>query len=100
MKKLNGTEFVIELQSRLFIGTSKENEIEFYDRMSRQYIWYEGSQLKVRFVAEKSGMKLKNIFRAFGISDVHSLLRKANLRHKVVVGYTSSDEGLIKQFSI
>ena len=100
MKMLNGTDSIIELQSRLFIGTSKENEIEFYDRMSRQYIWYEGSQFKARFVAEKGGMKLKNIFRAFDISDVHRLLRNAILHNQVVVGYTSFDEGLITQLSI
>ena len=47
-------------------------------------------------MAEKDGLKSKNIFRAFGISDVHHLLRRARLHHQVVVGYTSFDEGLIK----
>ena len=61
--------------------------------MNRQYIWYEGSRVKVRFVGEKSGLKLKNIFLAFDVSNIHRLLRDARLRNQVVVGYTSFNEG-------
>ena len=84
-----------EFQSRLHIGSIEDRQIEFYGSMSRQYLWYGGSNLdaRVRFVSERRGLKLKHIFNAFGIPDIHRMLRRAVFQSQVVVGYTSLNEG-------
>ena len=87
---------ISEFQSRLHIGTVHEKQIEFYAKMSRQYLWYEGApnyEDRVRFVSERNGLKLRFIFNAFGIPDINRFLRRARFNSQIVVGYTSLNEG-------
>ena len=60
-------------------------------------MWYsdEDRYTRVRFVAERVGLKLKNIYAAFGVPDNNKFLKKARFKHQVVVGYTSLDEGSV-----
>ena len=44
-------------------------------------------------MSERNGLKLRNIFDAFAISDTHRLLDNARFHHQVVIGYTSLNEG-------
>ena len=64
--------------------------------MSREYLGYGGEpnyDAWVRFVSERIGLKLKNIFHAFNVPDIHRLLRDARFKGQVIVGYTSLNEG-------
>ena len=46
-------------------------------------------------MSERDGLKLKNIFDAFAVSDTHRLLNRAKFNHQVVIGYTSLSEGIL-----
>ena len=87
---------ILEFQSRLRIGIVKNKQIDFYAKMSRQYLWYVRAPdfyPRVRFVSERNGLKLKHIFNAFNIPDMNRMLRNARFNRQLVVGYTSLDEG-------
>ena len=60
-------------------------------------MWYSDKDryTRVRFVAERVGLKLKKIYAAFGVPDNNRLLKKARFQHQVVAGYTSLDEGSV-----
>ena len=87
---------ILEFQSRLHIGSIRERQIEFPRKMSREYVWYgyapDNIVGGVRFVGERTGLNLTRIFSAFGIPDIHRLLRRAKFNSQVVVGYTSLNE--------
>jgi len=84
----------VEFQSRLHIGSVQDKQVEFFGSRSREYLWYSDQDFdpRVRFVSERDGLKLKNIFDAFAVSDTHRLLNRAKFNHQVVIGYTSLSE--------
>ena len=88
---------IVEFRSPLHIGTVESDRILVHGATTRQYISYpdDGGDPVVKFVGERSLLKLNKIYHAFGQPFRVEILKKAAFRDSVVFAYTSTDEGIL-----